>query len=205
MHDTTGHATRHADADATGEAGVWVDLATGADLLGIAVRTVQRRIAAGALDTRTGADGRREVRIPRHGGAVTTEHCHPSIIEAKPATPRQADATGGVIVALAERGMAAAELRAQELRADLQRARTGARWGWATAAAGFVLAAGLGGWALERHQRTAAAAGVQAALLADLRDRAERAELLADRLADGLTEGPRTLAGPWADDSVTIP
>ena len=40
---------------------------------------------------------------------------------------------------------------------------------------------------------------------ADLRDRAERAELLADRLADGLTEGPRTLAGPWAGDSVTIP
>ena len=106
---------------------------------------------------------------------------------------------------LAERGMAAAELRAQELRADLRRARTGARWGWATAAAGFVLAAGLGGWALERHQRTAAAAGVQAALVADLRDRAERAELLADRLADGLTEGPRTLAGPWAGDSVTIP
>jgi hypothetical protein len=187
IDDTATAATRQHDTMTPGEGGAWVSLAVGAELLGISLRTLQRRAKAGAVVTRQHDDGSREVLIPRHVATDATTVVVPLEASgtragrADAATPgRDTDATAAIVVAQA--AIEGYHRQIDRLEAGAARSRRLATAGWTAAAAMGVLAAAGAVWGVVRvgaAERQAATADASRALLEQAVEReASRADAL---------------------------
>ena len=182
---TAGATTFDVDATTTGvTAGdfTWLELETAAAVIGVSVRTLQRRVQRGELRARTTETGRREIELPRatrldatRATTLDTPHNRTSGDAGKgdTATGRgDNDAAGAVLAILAERAVNLAERRADELAeglklATIERRRAQRTAFWTVAAAG-VLVAGVTAWgirAVEAANSRAAAADARASSL----------------------------------------
>lgn len=194
------------------DGGVWVPMTTAAELLGVSVRTLQRRAAAGAILTRSSADGRREAFVTRQrrGDATDVDAANPTELKRGRAgdnatNGRDVDATPAAALVLAD----LATRRADELAGELRRARRATWGGWAAAAVVGVLA-GVGAfwaaWSIGDARAGAAAADATAAIVAKQaeseRRRADRAELERARaieLAGDILANP---TAPWPNPPI---
>jgi len=187
IDDSTTTATRQHDTLTPCEGGAWVSLTVGAELLGISLRTLQRRAKAGTVTTRQHDDGSREVLVPRHVATDATTVVVPLEASgtraggADAATrARDTDATGAIVVAQA--AIEGYHRQIDRLEAGAARSRRLATAGWTAAAAMGMLAAGGAVWGVVRvggAERQAAAADTARALLAQAAEReASRADAL---------------------------
>ena len=184
IDDTATAATRQHDTMTPGEGGAWVSLAVGAELLGISLRTLQRRAKAGAVVTRQHDDGSREVLVPRHVATAVVVPLDASGTRAgraDAATPgRDTDATAAIVVAQA--AIEGYHRQIDRLEAGAARSRRLATAGWTAAAAMGVLAAAGAVWGVVRvgaAERQAATADASRALLEQAVEReASRADAL---------------------------
>lgn len=100
----------------------WLPTRDACAQLGVTRRTLQRRAAAGAIDTRSAPDGRTLYAVPVAGVAATGDA--PSPATRHPATPATHPATHPAVAALAGELAAALE---RALRAELERDEARAR------------------------------------------------------------------------------
>lgn len=169
----------------------WLTLADAASRFGVSVRTVQRRISAGELDTVT-ENGRRLVAVVTPDNGATQRDTGGGHTDAAAERSMQLAAA---VSASADRVRILAELRADELRADLTATRRWAWSGWAAVAVlGVVASAGAvvltGKLASAETQRDALADTVSRADAAVLASEAREARLTAElaATADALSE-----------------
>lgn len=182
MSTTTTGATAVLDSDATATGGgfTWLELDTAAAVLGVSVRTLQRRVQRGELRARTTETGRREIELPR-ATPLDATGVTPLVSQHKRASgdsgrgdsttaSGDSDATGAVLAILAERAVNLAERRADELAeglkvATIERQRAQRTAFWTAAAAGVLVAVGTvwGVRAVDAANSRAAAADARAA------------------------------------------
>ena len=207
--DNATGTTRQHDTITPGDGGAWVPLAVGAEVLGISLRTLQRRAKAGTVTTRIHHDGSREVLIPRHVATDATAVVVPLEASgtraggADAATrARDTDATGAIVVAQA--AIEGYHRQIERLEAGAARSRRLATAGWASAAVLGMLAACGAVWGVVRvgaAERQAAAADTARALLAQA---AEREASRADALLATLTQQAIEHAPDAPEESVWV-
>lgn len=169
----------------------WMTLTDAASQLGVSVRTVQRRIAAGELDTTTD-NGRRLVAIVTPDNGATRRDTGGGHDDA---TVERSMQLAAAVSASADRVRVLAERRADELRADLTRTRRWAWSGWASAAVVGV-AASVGAVVVTDQLATAEA---QRDALADTVSRADTAAVSSEAREARLTADLATMADALAD------
>ena len=192
----------------TTTAGTWLSIKDAAGILDCDERTVRRRRDRGEIEGRKRTDGNRQL------AEVW--------IEAKPAAAsKSADLMAAAITTASERveRPAAAAIQAyqeratiaeamvQEMRADIRRARTGARVGWSLAAAVAALAAAGGVWGvralttevMRSEALTSQLAGSEAAM-GTLEERLAQS----DQRAAGAVEDARAMTGQVSTLSARI-
>lgn len=150
------------------EAGLWVSVAEAAARLQVHSRTVERRVAAGTMRSRTGDHGRVEVFVPGEPEP-----------EAQQGAPRVEVHEPDRQLVLSATAMRTLQGAVAEAREDLASARRVGMAGWATAAAVGLGAAGIliwGSW------RWASDRGALDLATAEARIEAEAAERLATHL-----------------------
>jgi len=180
-------------------AGAWLSIKDAAAVLGCDERTVRRRRDRGELEGRKRSEGNRKhaevwVEVKPDKATGHADLMASAITTASERVERPAAAA---IQAYQERA-ALAEATVGEVRADLRRARTGARIGWSTAATVGVLAA-VGGVLGVRAMTTAAKdaealSGRLSASEAIAEDLEERLAQSDDR-AEAATQDARRLSG----------
>ena len=212
---TAGATTFDVDATTTGvTAGdfTWLELETAAAVIGVSVRTLQRRVQRGELRARTTETGRREIELPRatrfDATGVTQLDTPHNATSGDAGTGDTATAggdnvaSGAVLAILAERAVNLAERRADELAeglkiATIERQRAQRTTFWTMAAAGIVATVGTfwGIRAVDAANSRAAAADARASSLEYRATTDQQWRQFVDRLDE------------WtiAQDSVTIP
>lgn len=177
----------------------WMSMAEAASELQISTRTLQRRIQAGELQTRTDA-GRRLVAVDvadnRDNVADTVADTVADMADTS--TIQTAQHQAAALTIMADRVSSMANARLDELHQDVQAARRSARAGWTLAAAGFAVAALVGLWSVravgDANARQAAADAARTILAAQADTERMRVSELQTRLADVADRNARALA-----------
>ena len=180
----------------------WMSMADAASELKISTRTLQRRIQAGELQTKTDA-GRGLVAVElshnRDNVADTMADTVADMADTNASTMQTA-----ALAVMADRVTSMATARLDELHQDVQHARRSARAGWSLAAAGFALAALVGLWSVravgDANARQAAADAARSILAAQADTERARVSELQTRLADVADRTARTLADAASDN-----
>ena len=170
---------------------VWMSLADAASRLGVSIRTVQRRIAAGELESMTD-NGRRLVAVVTPDNGATRRDDGGGHDDAVVERSMQLAAA---VSASADRVRALAELRADELRADLATTRRWAWSGWASAAVVGV-AASVGAVVLSGKL---ASAETRRDTLADAVSMADAAAMSSEAREAVLTDAVASMADALAE------
>lgn len=179
----------------------WMSMADAASELQISTRTLQRRIQAGELQTKTDA-GRRLVAVDvadnRDNVADTMADNVADMADTAAITMQTAQGQAAALTVMADRVSSMATARLDELHQDVQAARRSARAGWTLAAAGFAVAALVGLWSVravgDANARQAAADAARTILADQAETERARVSELQNRLADVADRTARTLA-----------
>ena len=114
--------------------GRWVTLREAAAILGVSLRTIQRKIKTGEVEAREGRGGREVLlNTPATGDEITRETL--SLLEQQNER--------GIQIAATATGLAREQ--AQNYQLELQAARRGGRWAWCVIGV-FLVAGGAGAW-----------------------------------------------------------
>jgi hypothetical protein len=151
------------DMTTTAPPATWYPIDQAATALGVSRRTVQRRVAAGEIQSTTRDDGRTWVLV-----SLDTDQQADALVGLQ-AVERN-EALAQQLVEAHRGAVSLYQHQVERLESELSRQRRGSRWGWGLAAAGLVLSASGGAAVAVLSAKQGVTAGQLSATVSQLED-----------------------------------